>query len=208
MKPILFNTEMARAILAGRKTVTRRLVKPQPAFRHGETGTPEPMDDGSWEFKIDQYSCIYDFNIKPPCYPGDVLYVRETWCDPSDTGWPIVYKADLPMHWNADETEHGEAVDLRVQDFKWRPSIHMPAWAARIFLRVKQVRVERLNAMQEEDAIAEGFPDLGVDADSPLERFATLWDKTIDKQQRDTYGWWANPWVWVIEFEQISKEDT
>lgn len=89
----------------------------------------------------------------------------------------------------------------------WRPSIHMPKEAARIFLRVKDVRIERLNDMQEDDAIAEGFPDRGVDADSPLERFSVLWDKTIKREQIREYGWYANPWVWVIEFEKISKEE-
>lgn len=197
MKPILFNTEMARAILASRKTVTRRLVK----FKEGQ--------NPQWSGYVPDGPVLYGSHnipaVKAPYKPGDVLYVRETWkCN--EAGYPpshctIEYKA-------GGVEKFGEVLALPTAKGEWKPSIHMPKEAARIFLRVKQVRVERLNAMQEEDAIAEGFPDLGVDADSPLERFATLWDKTIDKQQRDTYGWWANPWVWVIEFEQISKEDT
>ena len=122
MKPILFNTDMVKAILAGKKTVTRRLVK----FKTGQ--------NPKWTGYIADGPVIYGSNnipaVKAPYTPGEILYVRETWADPSGTGWPICYKADLPMHWDAEETEHGEAVDLRVEDFKWRPSIHMPKEAA------------------------------------------------------------------------------
>lgn len=213
MKPILFNTEMVRAILDGRKTVTRRLVKPQPKFREGETGTPERCDDWHWCFKIDQYNNIYDFDLKPPCDPGDILYVRETWCDPTGTGWPIVYKADMPLHWDADQTEHGEPVDIAEADFKWKPSIHMPKEYARIFLRVKDVRVERLQEIDEVQAQREGCyagpiiigSDLWAEA---RVSFPALWDSTIKSgTDREIYGWDANPWVWVIEFEKISREN-
>ena len=156
MKPILFNTDMVRAILDGRKTVTRRVMKPQPWGTCPNTGGDHELEPDNFCggvatgfvcARCGQGVCpphmkypVGEALFRPMCWPGDILYVRETWCDPSDTGWPICYKADLPMHWNADETEHGEAVDLREEDFKWQPSIHMPKWAARIFRRVTAVQ--------------------------------------------------------------------
>ena len=77
--------------------------------------------------------------------PGDILYVRETWCDPTpdQSGYPILYKADMPMHWDAEDVEFGKEVTLKAEDYKWRPSIHMPKEYARIFLRVTDVRVRK-----------------------------------------------------------------
>ena len=218
VKPILFNTEMVRAILDGRKTVTRRIA---------DINTEITCNDGTanHDFVLDNFTggtpngfvcrkC--GFGVAPPhsrvpCgtslfrpryWPGDILYVRETWAKMVDLGTishaGYVYRGDF---------DDNELHEMAEKHFTWKPSIHMPKEAARIFLRVKDVRVERLNAMQEDDAIAEGFPDLGVDADSPLERFAALWDKTISRDQIDVLGWYANPWVWVIEFERISKEE-
>lgn len=209
MKPILFNTEMVNATQENRKKFTRRLIKPRYRDGDGEISFQIVCNAHTGKFIrveiIDEWqSCT---RILPPPYqPGDILYVRETWCDPTpdQDGYPILYKADMPMHWDA---EFGKEVTLKAEDFTWRPSIHMPKEYARIFLRVKSVTVERLNDMQEEDAIAEGFPDLGVDADSPLERFSVLWDKTINREDLDKYSWNANPWVWVIEFEKISEEE-
>lgn len=83
----------------------------------------------------------------------------------------------------------------------------MPKEIARIFLRVKSVRIERLNDMTEEDAIAEGFQDAPAGEDSPLERFSQLWDKTIKRRDRSAFGWYEYPYVWVIEFEEIGLEE-
>ena len=158
MKPILFNTDMVKAILAGKKTVTRRVIKPH--FRPGEASWQVITEKHTGKYVRIEYLDEWENEtryMREPCQPGDILYVRETWADPSGTGWPIVYKADLPMRWDAEETEHGEAVDLRAEDFKWRPSIHMPEWAARIFLRVTAVRAERLQSITPEQAIREGI---------------------------------------------------
>lgn len=210
LKPILFNTDMVRAILAGKKTVTRRVVKPQPTW----SGLNMRWDWGKIAWWRDNWNAIDSIPDKnKPCKIGDILYVRETWCDPSGTGWPIYYKADLPMHWDADETEHGEAVDLRVEDFTWRPSIHMPKEEARIFLRVTDVRVERLQEIDEVQAQREGCYAGPIITGSALwadarTYFPAVWDRTLKSNvDRETYGWEANPWVWVIEFERCEKPE-
>ena len=224
MKPILFNTDMVRAILGDRKTVTRRAMKPQPIFNEVESGTPVKCEDGSWCFKIDQYDNIYDFYRKPPYQPGDILYVRETWCFEPKSANGYGYKANI----------------LAVSDGPWYPSIHMPKAAARLFLKVTNVRAERIQDITEEQALAEGVPDssdypispvycprckgegligalhpvsLGYmevecpDCKKSVDRFKNLWDSTVNPADRNRYGWAANPWVWAIEFEQISKEE-
>ena len=230
MKPILFNTEMVKAIMDGRKTVTRRLVKPQPEFRGGETGTPALCDDGNWCFKIDQYTSIYDFDLKAPYLDGDILYVRETWCkgkvaygeEPDGRDVPFISQCPgeddiIPKEWAIRE-------GIGTEDVVWRPSIHMPKEAARIFLRVKRVSVERLQAITNEEAIREGFTGVPCDCankdehgcvdcfntgwiEPPCVDFMCLWDSTIKPADLPAYGWEANPWVWVIKFEQISKEE-
>lgn len=195
-KPILFNTQMVRAILDGRKTCTRRIVKPQPTAHYG-------------------VQCI-----KPPYQPGDILYVRETWSLRFD-GEKYFYKADK-------NTSREEKRLLDYNDVKWRPSIHMPKEAARIWLKVTNVRVERLQEITETQTEEEGFlftpPCLHrtgenyCDIDGPCgnkikycdmsagELFGkVLWDSTIKKSDIDIYGWDANPWVWVIEFERCEK---
>lgn len=232
MKPLLFNTEMVRAILEGRKTVTRRVVKPQPlsklayvcmGHKHGTWGYP---DKDAWKYWDDESFRLPDGlpepdrekRWTPPCHTGDILYVRETWCDPSGTGYPFLYKADMPMHWDSEDTEIGVPVDLKAEDYTWRPSIHMPKEAARLFLRVKDVKVERLQSITELDILEKE----GITVDFPQPKpsymslaytetrlkpavrkaFADLWDSTIKPGDRAIYGWEANPWVWVIEFER------
>lgn len=203
MKPVLFNTEMVRAILEGRKTVTRRAVK----FKPGQ--------NPAWSGYIPDGAVLYGSkNIpaaKAPHQPGDILWVRETycgWCLPSGE-WQYCYKATDP---NGNRAPTGPEYDDKVDVRPWRPSIHMPKEAARLFLLVKNVRAERL-----QDITVEGTWDEGIDPMQPgaagYERwhvfgaFASLWNSTVKPADLSLYGWEANPWVWVIEFERISKEE-
>lgn len=206
IKPILFNTEMVQANLEDRKTNTRRIVKPQP----NAYGLAR-LDDGSF---VDADGRLY----KPPYQPGDILYVRETWAQCPDLFGEFpeyIYRADYAEN----DLRMGDDTTEVYSDFpacvKWRPSIHMPKEAARLFLRVTDVRVERLQDIDEEGAKAEGAnfrngKHVGVEEKmlrSAVERFAEIWDSTIKAADREKYGWDANPWVWVIEYERIPKEE-
>ena len=227
IKPILFNTEMVRAILDGRKSCTRRLVKPQPDEKHTYplgfvTDSTEKKEVGCFGFGIDEYGGSIQY-AKPPYQPGDILYVRETFYEDVDC---ILYKAD-----NEKLTGYR---NMRGEDIvvKWRPSIHMPKEAARIWLRVTDVRVERLQEITEDGVWDEGFrfkpPCLTrvsadghtCDLDGPCtssikycdmtmgELFGReLWNSTIKKSDIDRYGWDANPYVWVVEFERCAKPE-
>lgn len=182
VKPILFNTEMVRAILDGRKTQTRRVVKSAPLGLHYEDGCPAR---------------------NPPYKPGDVLWVRETWkqytAGTADAGLidGYLYKADEPQ----------DTTGMMVED-RWHPSIHMPKMAARLFLRVTDVRAERLHDMKAQDSLDEGvklnLAGILKGAD-PLLPFANLWNSTIKKKDFHKYCWSVNPWVWVIEFERCER---
>lgn len=214
-KPILFSTPMVRAIQKLIKTMTRRL--------NGLKEINENPDQWSiCQFAYDRRTGLrvevtfkdHERNlkhIKIPYQIGDILWVRETWTDPTPDkcGYPILYKADLPMHWDACDTEHGDEVTLRVEDYKWRPSIFMPRAACRLFLKVKNVRVERLQDITEEDARAEGVsPNMtSIAATRPEEipaihqiEFIKLWNSLNAKRG---YGWDSNPWVFVVDFEVI-----
>lgn len=179
IKPILFNTEMVRAILDGRKSCTRRVVKPQPTARYG-------------------VQCI-----KPPYQPGDILYIRETWSEGYEDG-TYIYKADDKL---ADLPTFKESSKLI-----YHPSIHMPKEAARIWLNVTDVRVERLQEISAESALAGGTDKYihtngGLDENMTITSFIGIWNSTIKKSDIDRYGWDANPWVWVIEFERCEKPE-
>lgn len=223
IKPILFNTEMVRAILDGRKTCTRRLVKPQPDEKHtyplgfviDSTGKKEV---GCFGFGINEYGGSVQY-VKPPYgyAPGDILYVRETWF-----ALPVNEAGHMRGHCVYYYRADG---DLRPEGWrgKWRPSIHMPKEAARIWLKVTDVRVERLQDITPKDAENEGvgnlfYEDIGyseknygteVDPEYGIakEQFAWLWESTIKKYDLDRYGWDANPYVWVIEFERCEKPE-
>lgn len=209
MKPILFNTDMVRAILDGRKTVTRRAVKPR--YRNGETGFRIVTNAHTGKYvRVEIFDEYEDETrwLPEPCRPGDILYVRETWA-----AWSRTYGIAPMPYYKAD----GDAPD----GIKWRPSIHMPREAARIFLRVTDVRVERLWDITEKQTRAEGCSPIMITTDvekpdnekewhewgSALPGFIQIWDSTIKPADRDLYGWDANPWVWVIEFEQIGREE-
>lgn len=217
VKPILFNTEMVRAILDGRKSCTRRLVK----FLSGE--------NPKWTGYIKDGSMLYNGRNEPcirtqPYQPGDILYVRETWC-----ALPVNEAGHMRGHsvyyYKADR-------DLRPEGWRgnWHPSIHMPKEAARIWLEVTNVRVERLQEMKPVNVIKEGaYPDCwdclntygesgsqccyGTEeqcsqCDEMMMEWEKLWTSTIKKSDLDRYGWNANPWVWVIEFERCEKPGT
>ena len=138
-----------------------------------------------------------------PCEPGDILYVRETW------GHPISLNSDKQYVFRADKiAESGFKNDSHI----WYPSIHMPKEAARIWLKVTDVRVERLNDITDKDAEREGaqpdYPfDYDVDKWPNLEHFKKIWNSTIKKSDIDRYGWDANPYVFVIEFERCEKPE-
>lgn len=215
MKPILFNTDMVRAILDGRKTCTRRVVK----FKHGQ--------NPKWTGYIPDGPVLYGSNnipaAKAPYSPGDILYARETWRVRNVYGDFKYGNRTAEIEFKAG----GEYAYMRVQEDainerRWRPSIHMPKEAARLFLRVTDVRVEHLQDITEEQARAEGAMPfcLSVDSeDTPdsertwhevgpaLPDFIRIWDSTINPAALNQYGWDANPWVWVIQFQQFSKEE-
>lgn len=193
--PILFGTEMVRTILDGRKTVTRRLVKFLSRKNPNWTGY---VKDGLMLYNGRNEPCIK----KAPYQPGDILYVRESY---SELSFGYVYKAD------------GENIDHLGNVIKWHPSIHMPKEAARIWLKVTDVRVERLHEITLEDIKNEGiYDDYKTYSKEYLENlrsvaypkaFSRIWNSTIKKTDLDRYGGDANPWVWVIEFERCEKPE-
>ena len=209
IKPILFNTEMVQSILGGLKTCTRRLVKFLPGENPQWTGY---IKDGLMLYNGTNEPCCR----KPSYKIGDVLYVRETWTDhyvPNEIGKP-----ELQYCYKADGTDiKGEC--LPGENNRWYPSIHMPKEAARIFLKVTNVRVERLQEITDDGCIAEGvYPSpcrkcnatFGCDTCSDegyheTDGFSELWNSTIKKSDLDRYVWDANPYVWVIEFERCEK---
>ena len=229
IKPILFNTEMVRAILDGRKTCNRRVIKPQPKARLCYTYAGSHKDCiGKWtypsrgvrEFWGEEYKLpenIKDEELSkrwnPPYHTDDILYVRETW------------KKAPNGYYYYEDWKRNDIADIT----KWKPSIHMPKEAARIWLKVMNVRVERLQEMKPVDVIKEGaYPDCwdclntygesgsqccyGTEeqcsqCDEVMMEWEKLWNSTIKKSDIDRYGWDANPWVWVIEFERCEKPE-
>lgn len=199
-RPILFSGPMVRAILQGKKTQTRRIIKPQPRW-DGDLWwlgdkyflSVEAMKDhlfhNVYGTKGTPYGSLYEFG-------GDRLWVRETWglhdTEPKDgpDGAHVYFRAT-----------DGDRHELRYQ--LWRPSIFMPRWASRITLEIDDVRAERLQEITEEDAIAEGAQCAGVPASlTNRGAFAKLWD-TLNASRG--FGWNQNPWVWVIEFRRIAQ---
>ena len=220
VKPILFNTEMVRAILDGRKTCTRRICKdanectvPDMEFYNADKRTYAVHNFANREH-TEQLSTA---ERACPICPGDILYVRETWMDYAGL---TMYKADCDIY---------RLDSLNFAGFGWKPSIHMPKEAARIWLKVTNVRVERLQEMKPVDVIKEGaYPDCwdclntygengsqccyGTEeqcsqCDEVMMEWEKLWNSTIKKSDLDFYGWDANPWVWVIEFERCEKPE-
>lgn len=222
--PILFNTEMVRAILEGRKSCTRRMVKPQPDEKHiyplgYVTDSTEKKNVGCFGFGIDEYSGSIQY-AKPPYLGGDIIYIRETWTEECGKYY---YRADYDSDYlDPCETLSGGypascrnhpgcdgcmATSTRIH---WHPSIHMPKEAARIWLKVTDVRVERLQEIASEQISREGveveYPHV-LNGEEKRYAFSTLWNSTIKKTDLDRYGWDANPFVWVIEFERCEKPE-
>ena len=214
--PILFNTEMVRAILDGRKTCTRRICKdaneytvPDMDFYNSDRRTYAGHNFADQEhteqLSIAERTC--------PICPGDILYVRETWC-----ALPVNEAGHMRGHsiyyYRADG-------DLRPEGWrgKWRPSTQMPKEAARIWLKVTDVRVERLQKcgegwcldIENEGVTTPQNPILYISDDKFHDalrtEFQKIWNRTIKKSDLDRYGWDANPWVWVVEFERCEKPE-
>ena len=189
MKPIIFSTPMVRAILAGRKTQTRRVMKPQPTRLRWNNIGWLGWDDG------------HGYRIKEPYQIDDILWVRETWN--FSPNWYLCYRAD-----DIPEDNHGY-----IGDITWRPSIYMPKEVARLFLKVTNVRAERLQDITPHDAWREGcrignsfpweehIPELQQQCRDIV--FKNLWDSVYAKRG---YGWETNPFVWVYEFERSESE--
>lgn len=204
IKPILFNkqisTEMVRAILDKRKTCTRRIIKSQPDEKHTYplgfvTDGTEKKEVGCFGFAANEYGGSIQY-VKPPYRyaPGDILYVRETW------------KKAPNGYYYYEDWQRNDIADVT----KWKPSIHMPKEAARIWLKVTDVRVERLQEITSEQISREGveveYPHV-LNGEEKRYAFSTLWNSTIKKSDIDRYGWDDNPWVWVIEFERCEKPE-
>ena len=187
-RPILFSAPMVRALLAGTKTQTRRIVKAR---------------DLEW---MDVHQGLREPDNAERCphgQPGgDRLYVRETWAAPHayDHLPPRLIPKDARVHYAATEDRGG---------LLWRPSIHMPRWASRIILEVTSVRVELLQDISEADALADGISDTGAlildsagnEQGGPIAEYAVLWD-----QINGDGSWESNPWVWVVEFKAIEAK--
>lgn len=215
IKPILFNTEMARAILDGRKSCTRRLIKTRRKDACGFYVTRRI--DGSFAgiYEYDENESMFDNPLEPPYQPGDILYVRETfaWCPCWDCGMDTEQGACTGHIYHSEKKEYGcymyrascEDNEYPSVD-TWHPSIHMPKEATRIWLKVTDVRVERLQDMGKMDAVKEGIDTrLCINLKHALAKFKKLWNSTIKKSDLNCYGWDVNPWVWVIEFELCEK---
>lgn len=219
IKPILFNTEMVRAILDGRKTCTRRIVRP-PYFVDGDENDKRSLITLRTATKN---SSLYRQIGQMP-YPDapyrmcDILYVRETWehfecwnCEgdergncPNEPQKSVLDKTCGCYMYRATNEIRGDA--------RWHPSIHMPKEAARIWLKVTDVRVERLQEITGQDVLKEGLnshvhPQASYFDGNQREMFEKLWNSTIKKPDLDRYGWDASPWVWVIEFERCEKPE-
>jgi hypothetical protein len=188
IKPILFNTEMVRAILEGRKTETRRKIKLQPTVPCEIRLRKEGPLQGKWQMYREDQTVAKDTSgpwswvFEPPFQAGDVLWVRETW---TEINGVYAYRADdeMPEGWHLTA---------------WRPSIFMPKEAARLFLRVVDVQAQKLSDIMVVRRLTnEGF--------ERISDFAKLWDDTLKPSDRDTYGWDADPWVWAITFERCEK---
>ena len=227
--PILYSTLMVQALLAGRKTMTRRVIKPQPTPEYFKIGGEWPQHQVVCSFEDAQMTILrhpkteraVDINDAKSIYGGkgcpygkvgDVLWVRERFIPNAD----FMSRKEHPFLFYTDvKPEY-----VKAKLWKWKPSIFMPKEACRIFLKITDIRVERLQDISEEDAIAEGVEKLYKDTSasglpyykeyakdggaftSAYRSFCSLWESINGKD-----SWHANPWIWVIKFEQIDKPE-
>lgn len=232
--PILFNTEMVQATLDGRKTVTRRVVKGdiilRPEMEHKVTYLPnKPRKERGCEIKSIKYFTLESFvEYETPYHPGDILYVRQTWAfipciscngDHARPGSGMAcYDTQAVEYDDGDNISDGcfvyRADCPRPERITWRPSIHMPKAAARIWLQVTDVKIQRLHEMTLDDFLREGvvirteaFNDPENAYRQARAAFIDIWDSTIPKGQQGIYGWATNPLVWVIEFERRGQPE-
>jgi hypothetical protein len=223
IKPILFNTEMVRAILDGRKDATRRIVKgfiPDDAVWGYTAFTPKGYISCRGTF-ADGYGEKF---FKLPCEPGDILYVRETWqcwrAHRYEATADVRFRAggdDVRLQFANGNTDSIDRLDYDTfvhkwfsHNREWKPSLFMPKEAARIWLKVTDVRVERLQEITIDGIRNEGLSSMAVhagDMEIAMEEWKNLWNSTIKKPDINHYGWDANPWVWVIEFERCEKPE-
>lgn len=198
-KPILFSAPMVRAILAGAKTQTRRVVKPQPSSEllaeYARIRSERGSDRSDAQMLTDCVPCLYGS-------PGTRLWVRETWGNGALPGYPPTY------FYRADDVHSHRDGWATPPGLKWRPSIHMPRAASRITLEVTGVRVERLQDISEADAMAEGIQRIAGrytfngglhESRTAVESYRYLWESI-----NGTESWSANSWVWVVEFRRVT----
>lgn len=212
IKPILFSTPMVQAILDGRKTMTRRVVKSDPTYLHWDGFAPTGWHDGHSPMR------------HVPYLLGDVLWVRETWYyethmhDQTNPDIPTLPSGNYQHRYVFRADRPNYPVDIGVGQHGWRPSIFMPKEAARIFLRVTSVRAERVQDITADDVIHEGVKDVDNEIRNQDHtthesirnwnlawaqyQFRTLWDSLNAKRG---FGWDTNPYVWAIEFERVDK---
>lgn len=209
--PILFNSDMVRSILDERKTVTRRVVKKsQCTFFTKKAPADLQKKDLYYPYNIMPNAELIANAYRSPYKKGDILYVRETFRPLSKhpaAGF------DYAANWSTKYFENSREPNA-CNNGKWIPSIHMPKKAARIWLKVTDVMVEKLQSMNTGDFMAEGVvirPEAYNDPENAYQQakmeFIHIWDSTIKKQDLEMYGWDANPWVWAIEFERCEKPD-
>lgn len=224
-KPILFNTQMVQALLDGRKIITRRIIKPQPKEQIKCVIHHSTEERACWmEEHADQLS--KDFRFYKSYEIGDRLWVQETW----KIDGLIRERPDYPMaiDFRAVQSGYSQAEVMvrftqdRFEKFKkfyqkpgWQSPYFMPKEAARIWLEVTNVRVERVQDISNEDRLKEGIRVTTETAQNLLNdcktanmgrnAFASLWNSTIKKKDLSLYGWDVNPWIWVIEFKRLEE---
>jgi hypothetical protein len=205
-KPIIFNAEMVRAILDGRKKQTRRVVSRQPIYQN----TTPIYGNYGMEWGGESLDAIpYPYgNI------GDYLWVRETWAELTSTGFSGIHGGEMDCDYIVYRADYSDP--KLIKKIKWKPSIHMPREASRITLEITGIRVERLQDISEQDAIAEGVTEaLSEDLQSGCSfcsrnyyeyklyhakwAFKFLWNSIYSNK----HPWESNPWVWVIEFKVV-----
>lgn len=221
-RPILFSAAMIRAILAGQKTQTRRIVKPQPDSRTTRVSVCRDQWMGNGPSGNGVGTAQWDPWRKSPFAAGDWLWVRETWLPDPDADSDAWHTHDCTYYEWSGCGSRIDSVPAQLQkpdhciyradwdghDLVWRPSIHMPRWASRILLEIVSVRVERLQDISEADALAEGVKHCEAELDTggnwyaPEELYSMLWTKINGWGDS---GWNTNPWVWVVEFRRVEE---